>query len=377
MCAPVHKFKTITLGHMLTGIYSKQDFLARLNIYAQGDFEPHLQEKLAEILAILLQVFGRATKLVKNGSIGRVLQYTKNVFVGGDKKLQDLVSKLERLCQGEQRLVAAKTLMEVRRTGNAVEGMDMALMETRTSVLNTNTLVNHVSSEIQNLTVEQREFQAEFRLQMQDMKTSSGAGDQGIAHIKKILQPSVHPQDMYESIAKRRVPGTGDWIRNEEALQAWLDKSQGPILRISGSPGNGKSFIAQNIISFLLEQHPQGLSQSSRTSIGYFFFRDTDSDTRSVHRALRDLAFQIYQNDSVYRSYIDSCCHSPHDIASISSAWRTLFRGYNSSPSRSTDTTIFLVLDGVDEAFQDDRKELFEMLSYLTHCKWRLNSDSR
>ena len=86
--------------------------------------------------------------------------------MAGDKKLQDLVSTLERICQGEQCLIAAKKLMEVRRTGHAAEGIDMTLMETRTSVLDTNTLVNHVSSEIQNLTVEQREFQLEFRLQM-------------------------------------------------------------------------------------------------------------------------------------------------------------------------------------------------------------------
>ncbi|RHZ66396.1 hypothetical protein CDV55_101215 [Aspergillus turcosus] len=342
-----------------------KDFLVRLKIYTQETLEPHLQGKLAEILAILLQVFGRSTKLIKTGTLGRVLQFTKNVLLGRDEKLQGLVDQLEKLCRGEQRLVAAETLTEVKRTGHTVEGIDMTLGETKTIVQDTNTRMNQVSSDMENLTVGQQKFHAEFRLEMENMNTFLGSRNRGLERIKEILQPSVYPQDMYQSIAKRRVPGTGDWVRSEQLFQAWMEKSQGPVLRISGNPGSGKSFVAQNIISLMLELHPQGLSQPSPTSVGYFFFRDTNPETRKAHRALKDLAFQIYENDPGYRKYVDSCCHSADNIATISSAWRTLFLGYNSSPDRNPDTNIFLVFDGVDEAFQEDQRSLFEMLSYL------------
>lgn len=188
----------------------------RLKIYTREKLEPHLQGKFAEILAILLQVFRRSTKLIKNGTLGRVLQFTKNVLLGRDEKLQGLVDQLEKLCQGQQRLVAAETLTEVKRTGHTVEGIDMTLGDTKTIVQDTNTRMNHVSSDMENLTVGQQKFHAEFRLEMENMTTFLGSRNRGIERIKEILQPSVYPQDMYQSIAKRRVPGTGDWVRSEQ-----------------------------------------------------------------------------------------------------------------------------------------------------------------
>ncbi|KAL2815070.1 hypothetical protein BDW59DRAFT_16987 [Aspergillus cavernicola] len=40
-----------------------------------------------------------------------------------------------------------------------------------------------------------------------------------LERIKGTLQSSVHPLDMYQSIAKRRVSETGDWVRNEQLFQ--------------------------------------------------------------------------------------------------------------------------------------------------------------
>lgn len=119
----------------------------------------------------------------------------------------------------------------------------------------------------------------------------------------------------------------------------------------------------------MLELHLQCLSQLSLTLVGYFFFRDTNPETRKVHCTLKDLAFQIYQHNPGYRKYVNCCCHSADNIVTISSVWQTLFLGYNSSPDYNADTNIFLVFDSVDEAFQEDQKSLFEMLLYLMNCK--------
>lgn len=54
--------------------------------------------------------------------------------------------------------------------------------------------------------------------------------------------------------------------------------------------------------------------------LGISFFKHTDSETRKFHRALRDIAFQIYQNDPSYRDYINADCHSPDDIESLHAA---------------------------------------------------------
>jgi nucleoside phosphorylase len=189
-----------------------------------------------------------------------------------------------------------------------------------------------------------------------------------LERIKEILQPSIYPLDSFQSIGKRRVPGTGDWVRNEPLFRAWLEKYNSPLLWVTGTPGCGKSFIAQNVIAYLQERFPQcDAAQGSRTSIGFFFFRHNHPETRRFHRALRDIAFQIYQNDPSYRDYLHTHCHSTGDIKSIHAAWRVLFMVYHCNAYAKVDGNVIFVLDGVDEALEEDCREFFGLVSDTVH----------
>ncbi|KOS47943.1 hypothetical protein ACN38_g1059 [Penicillium nordicum] len=188
-----------------------------------------------------------------------------------------------------------------------------------------------------------------------------------LERIKGILQPSVHPLDTYQNIAKRRVPGTGDWVRNELLFQTWVETDDTPLLWVSGSPGCGKSFIAENVISYVQELFPQRANRRNQTSVGYFFFKHIDPETRNFHRALRDIAFQIYQNDPSYRDYIHAHCHSSDDIKSIQAAWRVLFMNYYLNPLEEVGGNVIIVLDGVDEAFEEDRREFLSLVVDIVH----------
>ncbi|KAI9045141.1 uncharacterized protein KD926_009555 [Aspergillus affinis] len=349
-----------------------KDFLVRLQVYNREDLPTELQAKLAEILVTLLEIFARSTKVVRGGSLGRVLHFTKNILLGRDETLQGLVGKLEKQCQSEHRLVGAETLTESKKTGKAVAGIAVTVTETSMAVQEGNIKIDEVSLGVQSISVGQQDFRQEMREEIKGVMAAivstggSGNGTKDIQHqaaIKKILEPSVSPLDIYNDIAKRRVPGTGDWIRTEQLFRAWTDQ-ENPVLWVSGNPGSGKSFLSENIISFLQEMHPQGVSHPSRTSIGYFFFKDSNPETRSFHRALRDLAYQIYQNDPLYQRYIQQNCHSPQDVKTIQSAWRTLFINYFADTTAG-DSSVFLVFDGVDEAFQEDRQTFLGLLSDL------------
>ncbi|KAH8425286.1 uncharacterized protein LDX57_003044 [Aspergillus melleus] len=347
-----------------------KDFLVRLQVYNREDLPSELQAKLAEILATLLEIFARSTKVVRGGSLGRVLHFTKNILLGRDETLQGLVGRLEKQCQSEHRLVGAETLTESKKTGKAVAGIAMTVTETSMAVQEGNFKIDEVSLGVQSISVGQEEFRQEMREDIKGVMaaiiSTGGNGTKDIQNqeaIKKILEPSVSPLDIYNDIAKRRVPGTGDWIRTEQLFRAWTDQ-ENPVLWVSGNPGSGKSFLSENIISFLQEMHPQGVNHPSRTSIGYFFFKDSNPETRSFHRALRDLAYQIYQNDPLYQRYIQQNCHSPQDVKTIQSAWRTLFLNYFADTAAG-DGSVFLVFDGVDEAFQEDRQTFLGLLSDL------------
>lgn len=314
-----------------------------------------------------MEILARSTKVIKGGSGGRILRFAKNVLLGNDEKLQGLVTKLEKLCQSEHRLVGVETLTESKKTGRLVEGISVTLTETSMAVNEGNAKIDQVSFGIQKVTIGQEQVRQELRHLNNAMAVITSSEDKDESKrqkkIKDILHPSVSPDDLLDSITKRRVPGTGDWVRDEPPFQKWIDQTE-PVLWISGNPGSGKTFLAESIISHLKQQNPQGVHHPSHVSIGFYFFKDSESRTRKVHQALRDIAYQISQNDAVYEKHLAARCSSAEDIETISSTWRNLFRDFFISQSK-VDSQAYVVLDGIDEAFETERKEFLELLSDL------------
>ena len=248
----------------------------------------------------------------------------------------------------------------------------MTLTETSMAVQEGNEAIHEVRLGVHQMTINQDEFRREIRQEIGNavavMNSKGEAKDERdlkhLQNVKAVLQPSVSPLDMYMDISKNRVQGTGDWVRNEQLFQLWY-RQKNPVLYISGNPGSGKSYLSGNIISYLQEQHPQGVQHTSRTSVGYFFFKDNNPKTRSIHQALRDLAYQISQNDPVYAKHVVSQCQSPEDVSTIRIAWRKLFVDFFIHNDK-IDSSVYLVVDGVDEAY-DTELQLF--LSLLSEVK--------
>ena len=178
--------------------------------------------------------------------------------------------------------------------------------------------------------------------------------------IRLALRPSTTPMEIYDSISNKRVPRTGDWIREERLFQAWVEKEK-PILWLAGGPGAGKSFISSNIIQYLLRLYPQGVQDPSRISVGYFFFKDYDPELRSFNKALRSLAYQICLNDPIYAKFVSSVASFPEDIKSTKSLWRKLFLDFFRG-NQAIDNTVMFLIDGLDEAFEEERTQFLELL---------------
>jgi len=106
----------------------------------------------------------------------------------------------------------------------------------------------------------------------------------------------VSPIDIFEKISKQRLTGTGSWVRNQQVFQDWINRKDA-ILCLAGSSGFRKTFIAASMVSYSDDLVSHG-GKESHDSVAYFFFRDINPQTRKVDQCLRDLAYQIYQNDA-------------------------------------------------------------------------------
>ncbi|PYH86184.1 hypothetical protein BO82DRAFT_388862, partial [Aspergillus uvarum CBS 121591] len=323
-----------------------KDFLARLKIYAANQATPELRSTLVNILVILLEVFGHSARIIRGGSLGRTLAFAKNAILGRDEKLQSLLNQLEKLCQSENRLVAAETWAETKRTAHRMD---------------------QVNDGVESLVLGHETFRNEFLEEMQKVRetvtASSARQERSTTAVREILKPSVHAADAYQTLAKKRVSGTADWILDEPFFRQWVaDEVQTPLLAVVGSPGSGKSVLSQRLISYLTELQAEREDRSD--SIAYFFFSNSDTETKSFNQALRDCAHQVYQNNAAYKAYLEANLSSPDDIKTIRSAWRMLYSQHYESKQRPANRLI-LVLDGLDEAFQADREQFFELLSDL------------
>jgi hypothetical protein len=184
--------------------------------------------------------------------------------------------------------------------------------------------------------------------------------------IQNTLRPKMANIDTYENLKDEIVKGSGEWIRDEILLINWLNRKR-PILWIYGFPGAGKSFLSCSIIRYLEQLHPQGVQDVSRVSIGYFFFKNEDPGLRSFNTLLRTVSYQLTKNDPVYAKHVAGLCSSLGDGRSTSTLWKKLFLEF--FYEKDTGSSAYIVIDGLDEANDDERERFFELLKSLEQNK--------
>ncbi|PKS12340.1 hypothetical protein jhhlp_001640 [Lomentospora prolificans] len=297
-----------------------QDFTVRLEFYIKEEMSPQLREKVIQILAALFETLLIATEEVNRG---RVKAYFRKVF-GRESKVPEALAKLDSLTKGEEGLVMAETLASIKRTLS---------------------LQHRLAEEIDNLRAETREKTALSNRQM----------------IKEILQPSVYPEDRYNLLKGSRTPSTGDWLVADASFKSWV-AGEFPFLWICGNPGTGKSYLTSRLISWMEDLLSQ-TSEASADSIGYFFFRENNPETRSVNQCLRDIAYQLSEDDAFYGKQILRKLQSRDEIKTIPSAVRSLINTPCATDTRTR--KIYLFLDGVDEAEKAEVEELLPLLTDL------------
>ncbi|KAJ5154944.1 Tetratricopeptide-like helical [Penicillium coprophilum] len=156
-----------------------------------------------------------------------------------------------------------------------------------------------------------------------------------------------------------QVQGSGEWLRNDPLYTKWVSHETSPfsVFGISGGEGYGKSFLFASIVKHLQEAQPQSGNDMRCISTAYHIF-DEDKEQTSLVKALKVLAWQIAGQDIVYRKDISSV--KTIGINQIGDLWEILF-----SKSYKSDSTFFLLLDGIDQIEKSDLKEFIRVLEEL------------
>ncbi|KAI9812372.1 MAG: hypothetical protein M1826_002839 [Phylliscum demangeonii] len=333
---------------------SMNESTCRLLVHLQQEIVPELRQIVTEIFAEFMSLCATSTKYIKRG---RFLKYWKILFMGRDSAIQGALNRLKTLTDNEVKMVGALTLSQASKTGKVVDNM-------HSNVVHTNVMAKETNASLKNISVSLRNMDgalSSLRL-VGEEEGHEGEKQTETAMLQKLkrdLCPDRSVQDDLDAATNGRVAGTCEWIRAEPLFQAWLERSQA-LLWVSGGPGAGKSYLSASIIQHLQGLFPQGVNNTSRVSIAYFFCRDFHPNRRSFDKILRTLAYQIAENDSVYLRHALRVCEALDDLRTLRSIWRTLFLDFFNVEGLKS--SVYIIVDGLDESYRKDRNEFLQLL---------------
>ncbi|KAJ5789998.1 Tetratricopeptide-like helical [Penicillium psychrosexuale] len=166
-------------------------------------------------------------------------------------------------------------------------------------------------------------------------------------------------QTIFQRRLGDQVQGSGKWLRSDPRYMAWAspESLSFSVFGISGDEGHGKSFLFASIVKYPQEAQPQRENDMRCISTAYHIF-DKDENRTSLVQALKVLAWQVANQDIVYRKGVSSV--KATGINQIENLWDILF-----SKSYKSDSTIFLLLDGIDQIEKSELKEFVQVLEGL------------
>ncbi|EUC28300.1 hypothetical protein COCCADRAFT_30414 [Bipolaris zeicola 26-R-13] len=205
----------------------------------------------------------------------------------------------------------------------------------------------------------------------QSGKSKGDSGDrkfQALREIKKFLTenytifPSwtdAHKENLAqdEDMRDSQVKHTAKWLNEHPDFKTWAEGGNS-LLWIRGDEGIGKSFLAFSAV--------QGLRalRNEKNSFAYFYFKEEHPYLQSVQNAFASAALQIAESNNKYAEQVaanirDNAAQS-EDISTWERFFISMFPGKEKSDSR-----LFLVLDGLDEAHIQQGGIMTEFLSDL------------
>ncbi|KAF9767710.1 hypothetical protein IL306_015085 [Fusarium sp. DS 682] len=179
----------------------------------------------------------------------------------------------------------------------------------------------------------------------------------------KWLSPIEIEQDN-TTISKQWVQGTSEWILQTTKYTQWFEGQSEheplQILWLRGGVGSGKTFLAHFIA--------QTLTSTNCNVLQYYFSAKQELGIRRTQLSfIRTILYQALVNTSLDTTSTLEALNRIREISGKSEAqspkklWSELFRLVQGQAH----TPIYLVIDAIDEAIQDERDEIFKALEKL------------
>ncbi|KAL9113689.1 MAG: hypothetical protein Q9227_002134 [Pyrenula ochraceoflavens] len=359
-------FEYKNIAHNIDDLFGRiATIMQRFQIYRDYEsiMEPPMIRVAHKLLMAVVSICGRCIKIMKRNVIRKVLSVTLFSDDGGIKDQLSLLTALESeelQVKGTLNLVAAEANKR-----NIVSGF------------------SYTHEGLQDIKA------SEARIMDSVSQISAGTADErALKELKKKLEiedtTSISEKE-YRNNRAKLAAGACSWLKDDGNYQAWsnIADTKEPLLVLKGDEGCGKSYATTAIIRDLWTRYPQGLQDTNRISIAYYYFSrqgltqgsfKSKKAAPSLREALQSWAWQIVNNDVFYRKGVQSTFkHSP-EISDLGELWKKLFLDHSDNQA-----SLFLLLDGIHEMEDDGLNDLKQIATALSTrpCRVKLLVSTR
>jgi len=297
---------------------SIEQFMSRLDIYIK--FPPSapteaMSEIIVKILVELLSTIALVTKHIKQK---RPLKLMKKAW--GEKEVEAVLHRLDRLTQDEARTTAAQTLEVVY---GLVQNMRMIMDDGKVSADG----IQKALEMMQDIANEMNKSQRERLLR----------------DARKWLAPP-DPWENHNSARESHYGDTSSWFVHGNAYGEWKSSVSSSHLWIHGKPGAGKSILCSTIIEDIDRMRKSGLG-----SLAFFYFDFRDDAKKNLRGLLSSLLVQFCHSSDCYSAILsdfylehENGSRHPSDIRKMTNQFPRVSQPQK--PQKTSDNLGYLVI---------------------------------
>ena len=168
----------------------------------------------------------------------------------------------------------------------------------------------------------------------------------------------------HDEIMDKLTKGTGDWLQRDPLFTAWQEQKI-PLLWVFGGPGAGKTYLAAKTVDILQRLYPRHPDGTNLTSVSYFYIKGGDPNLIDLTKLLKTVALQIAEVNDRFKKFAISVVRSWDSLITEKRIWESLFLDFFTGAQTTVTSTFFIVIDGLDEAPDQEKVHFIELLKVL------------
>ncbi len=348
------------------------DFLERIGMLESRmpSFQGY-RSHLLRVFTAIMKMLGLATKATLEK---RLKRFGRSILRGGpDDDLCGAATVLETALKRLESATGIATLanvIDIKQDTAATRNATVAIVGLTTDIADNLAEVDGLARELAEEAQISRSEAREFYLQMSTkfdrmLQTQQMSLEQSAPSDVALTGDSSHKPSSFNVVARflpvlddpqtrdldfefNIVGGTTQWFLQREEFISWKERSSpSPYLWLKGEAGMGKSFLAYSAVRAL-----QRFTASDSTAfVAYYYFRKSMNWERPMQLMLCAAVNQIARLDKTYCDQLATEL-TKADVPIHWADWRPKFRQYIVEKfPKSTPKHLYLVLDGVDEAY--------------------------